>query len=340
MWRLRSIFSFVLFVVWCVCGYAAPNSKIIVGIGQPLLDYHMQAVPADVDLGDEEHRCIDVKTCNEMACLSFDDERPGGIVFNTLSLLKQQLDNRVRDVYDVQLVGSVGRDGVPFLNHLTKRDLTWKGKTIDGVTARCFIFKNDGKRSMAIFHGAGKDIDMDHTKSLLEQDNIMMCILDGFFLSQDAPFDRTELVDSVCESLSRDRILFLLPSKEFIAHNGPAFFLDIMKRFGQSSGNWSEYRAAFGVDHDTLLDELTQFASTHQVTLRVTQGSKGSYTVTSTKVYKHNAEKPSKIQDTTGAGDAYVAGFELERLQGHSIEACGKTGALMAAHVIQGTLSF
>ena len=118
------------------------------------------------------------------------------------------------------------------------------------------------------------------------------------------------------------------------------FFFDIMKRFGQSSGNWFEYMAIFGVENDALLDHLRQFARTHQVTLRVTQGSRGSHTVTPQKAYAHQAVTPSKVKGNTGAGDAYVEGFEYELLLDSEVTACAATGALMAAHIIQGTLSF
>lgn len=43
----------------------------------------------------------------------------------------------------------------------------------------------------------------------------------------------------------------------------------------------------------------------------------------------------SKVRDTTGAGDAYLAGFLYGYLNGFDMEKSGKTGAMIANHIIQ-----
>ena len=46
------------------------------------------------------------------------------------------------------------------------------------------------------------------------------------------------------------------------------------------------------------------------------------------------AAEPAQLVDTTGAGDAYAAGFLAARAQGRSLAACGRLGSLTAAAVI------
>jgi sugar/nucleoside kinase (ribokinase family) len=41
-----------------------------------------------------------------------------------------------------------------------------------------------------------------------------------------------------------------------------------------------------------------------------------------------------KVIDTTGAGDAYAAGFLYAYTQGHDLATCGRLGGAMAAEVI------
>ena len=41
-----------------------------------------------------------------------------------------------------------------------------------------------------------------------------------------------------------------------------------------------------------------------------------------------------RVVDTTGAGDAYAAGFLYAYTHGHELAACGRMGSVMAAEVI------
>jgi sugar/nucleoside kinase (ribokinase family) len=47
-----------------------------------------------------------------------------------------------------------------------------------------------------------------------------------------------------------------------------------------------------------------------------------------------DAEKGVKVVDTTGAGDAYAAGFLYAYTQGRDLATCGRLGGVMAAEVI------
>jgi fructokinase len=46
------------------------------------------------------------------------------------------------------------------------------------------------------------------------------------------------------------------------------------------------------------------------------------------------AAEPSTVVDTTGAGDAYAAGFLAAYTAGRDLAVCGKLGSLAAAEVI------
>lgn len=71
----------------------------------------------------------------------------------------------------------------------------------------------------------------------------------------------------------------------------------------------------------------------------VTEGSKGSYAYYYGKIYYHTALKPNKMIDTTGAGDAYTAGFiseyfkskdikrSMEKATNYATKILGKIGA-------------
>jgi len=66
----------------------------------------------------------------------------------------------------------------------------------------------------------------------------------------------------------------------------------------------------------------------------VTEGGKGSFAYFKGKVFYQRALKPARIQDTTGAGDAYSAGFISGFLKSKNIELSMKKGALYASHIL------
>ena len=52
------------------------------------------------------------------------------------------------------------------------------------------------------------------------------------------------------------------------------------------------------------------------------------------EVHVIDAEKGVTVIDTTGAGDAYAAGFLHAYTQQHDLATCGRLGSLMAAEII------
>jgi len=66
----------------------------------------------------------------------------------------------------------------------------------------------------------------------------------------------------------------------------------------------------------------------------ITDGEKGSYAYHQGRVFFQKAIKPAKILDTTGAGDAFTAGFISEFLVSKDLVQSLKKGALHAAYII------
>jgi len=66
----------------------------------------------------------------------------------------------------------------------------------------------------------------------------------------------------------------------------------------------------------------------------LTRGKKGSYITNGSEEYKIPAPNVDMVIDTTGAGDAYAAGFIEGVLRDYEIEECGKLGSSIAAKCI------
>ncbi len=71
--------------------------------------------------------------------------------------------------------------------------------------------------------------------------------------------------------------------------------------------------------------------------LVVTEGEKGSRAYVEGRVYHVPAFRVDKVNvvDTTGAGDAFAAGFLKAMLEGYGVESCLKAGNFVAAYNIQ-----
>ena len=66
----------------------------------------------------------------------------------------------------------------------------------------------------------------------------------------------------------------------------------------------------------------------------VTEGKTGSYAYNQHQVYHQDAEPAEKILDSTGAGDAYAAGFIAEYSKSKSIEKSMEEGSKYAAKIL------
>lgn len=91
------------------------------------------------------------------------------------------------------------------------------------------------------------------------------------------------------------------------------------------------------------LKELTKISDIEQAIeairgkceiIAVTLGEKGSAIVTKDDTIRISAVPPQQLVDTTGAGDAYAAGFLFGLTEGKSLAECGRLGSVAASEVI------
>ena len=79
----------------------------------------------------------------------------------------------------------------------------------------------------------------------------------------------------------------------------------------------------------------TQFSFLQDKLVVVTDGEKGSYAYWDNNYFFQPAEKVSKIIDTTGAGDAYTAGFLAEYIKTNNLQQAMSKGSHFATLILK-----
>ena len=197
-------------------------------------------------------------------------------------------------------------------------------------TARCLIFVTpDAQRTMQTFLGATtqlgpEDLNMDYITSS------KVLYLEGYL------WDQPRAKKAMREAAERAREVgvkvSLTLSDAFCVDRYRDEFLDLAENhvdilFANESEILSLYQTK-------SFDDALQHVRTHCEIAALTRSEKGSVVVSGDNVHVIDAEKGVKVVDTTGAGDAYAAGFLYAYTHGHDLVTCGKLGGVLAAEVI------
>lgn len=95
--------------------------------------------------------------------------------------------------------------------------------------------------------------------------------------------------------------------------------------------------AFFGlsIEQRAEIDALRELAARHGKLLIVTLGADGCHAFDGDEQYRRDADPVSQVVDTTGAGDAFAAGFLNRLVHGSEIDHCLDSGAALAAKTVQ-----
>jgi len=217
--------------------------------------------------------------------------------------------------HDIQAVG-VAYDTAPLSSGLS--------------TARCLIFVTpDAQRTMQTFLGActqlgPEDVNMDFIASS------KVVYLEGYLW--DLPRAKEAMLNAALKAHQTGTKVSLTLSDAFCVGRFRDEFLELAEKhvdilFANESEILSLYQTD---DFEHALQQVRQ----HCEIAALTRSEKGSVVVNGKDVHVIDAVEGVKVVDTTGAGDAYAAGFLYGYTQGYDLAVCGRLGGAMAAHVI------
>jgi sugar/nucleoside kinase (ribokinase family) len=197
-------------------------------------------------------------------------------------------------------------------------------------TARCLIFVTpDAQRTMQTFLGATtqlgpEDLNMEYIT------NTKVLYLEGYLWDQ--PRAKRAMRDAAIRAREAGVKVALTLSDAFCVARFRDEFLDLARNHVDILfANESEIRSLYQVNQ---FDDALQRVRKDCEIAALTRSEKGSVVVNGEEVHVIDAEKGVKVVDTTGAGDAYAAGFLYAYTHGYDLGTCGRLGGLMAAEVI------
>ncbi len=197
-------------------------------------------------------------------------------------------------------------------------------------TARSLIFvSEDAERTMQTYLGACIELGPDDVDpQIIESSQITY--LEGYLWDPQQAKEAFIKAAKVAQQAGRQVSLSL--SDPFCVDRHRGEFIDLVNSHVDILfANEEEIKSLYQVDS---FDAALQHVKGHCEIAALTRGSKGSIIISGDNIHILDAEKVEKVVDTTGAGDAYAAGFLFGYTQGKDLGVCGELGGILAAEII------
>ncbi|UCH03300.1 MAG: carbohydrate kinase family protein [Candidatus Bathyarchaeota archaeon] len=250
-------------------------------------------------------------------------EAPGGSAANTIVGL-------ARLGHQVGYVGKIGNDleGINLLKSFTDEKVDVKGVIISkkGKSGIALVFVDErGERSIYVDPGVNDTLDLKEM-DLAYANNTEILHLTSFIGEQSFKAQR-DLVKTLSD------VIISLDPGELYAQKGIGPLKPILKRCFIIFPNEREIKILTKKEYrsgaKTLIKEGVK-------NVAVKLGERGCYITNGKEAFLIDAFK-ARVIDTTGAGDAFCAGFLHGYLRGKDLYTCGKLANLIASRKIEKT---
>lgn len=197
-------------------------------------------------------------------------------------------------------------------------------------TARCLIFVTpDTQRTMQTYLGASSLLGPDDVDEDLVADSAVV-FLEGYLWDSEGA--RKALLRAARRAARAGRKVAFTTSDPFAVDRHRQDFLEFIEEHVDILfANEAEIKSLYQVGD---FDDALQRVRGQCEVAALTRSEKGSVVLRDSEVHVIDAEKGVRVVDSTGAGDAYAAGFLYAYTHGRDLHACGRLGGLVAAEVI------
>jgi fructokinase len=200
--------------------------------------------------------------------------------------------------------------------------------TAGAPTARCLILVTpDGQRTMNTFLGACVAFgEADVDAALIADSSVLY--LEGYLF--DPPAAQAAFRAAARAARAARRQVALSLSDAFCVDRHRAAFRALLEDVDILFANEAEICSLYEAND---FNDAMEAARGDVALAALTRSENGSFILRDGETVMVAAE-PARLVDTTGAGDAYAAGFLAAYTAGRSLDVCGRLGSLAAAEVI------
>ena len=233
----------------------------------------------------------------------------------------------------VAYLGRVADDtlGQFFRHDIAAAGVTFPTASLTGSlpTGRSLILVTpDGQRTMNTYLGASTTFGPEQVDAGVIADAAIL-YLEGFLFDPPAAQEAFRAAAAVAHAHGR-QVALSLSDPFCVGRHRAAFRALVSGHVDILFANEAEITSLY---ETTDFDEAIAWARADCALVAVTRSERGSVVLCGPETVAVAAE-PAAVLDTTGAGDAYAAGFLAAFTAGRSLARCGRLGSVAAAEVI------
>jgi sugar/nucleoside kinase (ribokinase family) len=312
-------------------GIAKGSNVDVLGIGNAIVDVVSQAdddLIAELKLEKGAMTLVDEKRSEHLyGRMGPGREISGGSVGNTIAAVASMGGQ----------AAYIGRIKDDQLGRIFAHDIRAAGVQFDvapvadgPATARCLVFVTpDAQRTMQTYLGACVDLGPEQVDEDLVA-RAEVTYFEGYLYDKPAAKAACKKAAEICHA--QGRLLALTLSDPFCVDRWRQEFRRLVQQdVDILFANEAEIMSLYEVDE---FDQALQAVRQDVGFAALTRGPKGSVVVKGEEVHVIDAVAPTRILDTTGAGDLYAAGFLRGLTAGFGLADCGHLGSAAAAAII------
>ena len=259
-----------------------------------------------------------------LSMLTIEETISGGSVANSIVGLSQ-LGNKVG------FIGKVSSDelGQKYEDGLKKEKVEYfYDKKLEPIpTGSCLILITpDSERTMCTFLGtAGKISDNDIDEKQIKNSEIVF--LEGYLWDEGEPKKAFE------KALKYSKKSAMSLSDLFCVERHKKNFLDLVKN--KLDIIFANEQEILSLTDSTSFDEAVSFSREIKKNVIITRGDKGAVSINNDTIKECKAISNLKIQDLTGAGDLFAAGYLHGFINDLTVDDCLNKGTELSSKIIQ-----